>query len=104
MFIALYRWKLKKGQEVRFQEGWHRRTVEIYQKCGSLGSRLHKAEDGTWVGYAQWPSKEAWEAIGNVPIDDVEARTMMQESVEESYPSVLMEIVDDLLQKEKIKS
>lgn len=101
MFIALYRWKLKGGHEKRFQEGWHRRTEEIYRKCGSFGSRLHRAEDGTWVAYAQWPDRETWKRIGDAPVTDTEARVMMQESIEETYPDTYMEIVDDLLKTER---
>lgn len=99
MFIALYRWKLIEGQEERFQEGWHRRTQEIYRKYGSLGSRLHKAEDGTWVAYAQWPDKETWEAARGVAIEDAEAIEMMRDSIEMNYPDTYMQVVDDLLQR-----
>jgi len=97
MFIALYRWKLKDGLEEKFREGWRRRTQEIYSACGSLGSRLHRAEDGTWVAYAQWPDRRTWEAASAVPVTDAEASDMMRESVETSYPSVLMEVAEDLL-------
>ena len=67
MFIAIYRWKVIEGQEERFQEGWHRRTLEIYRQFGSLGSRLRRAEDGTWFGYAQWPDKSTWDAAWSQP-------------------------------------
>ena len=97
MFIALYRWKLREGQEEKFREGWRRRTVEIYRKCGSLGSRLHRAEDGTWVAYAQWPDKRAWEAAREVGVTDTEAPSMMKESIEVSYPQMLLEVADDLI-------
>lgn len=100
MFIALYRWKLKEGQEGRFQEGWRLRTLELYQLSGSLGSRLHRAEDGTWFGYAQWPDKIAWETAGNSPTTDVDARVMMLESIEHAFPDTYMIVVDDLLQIE----
>ncbi|MEW6732643.1 MAG: antibiotic biosynthesis monooxygenase [Acidobacteriota bacterium] len=102
MFIALYHWKLKPGQERRFQEGWHRRTQEIYQKCGSLGSRLHRGEDGTWYAYAQWPDKQTWEAAGKIPVEHREALVMMQESIEQTYPSIYLDVVDDLLQQTAI--
>jgi hypothetical protein len=97
MFIALYRWKIKEGFDSKFQEGWHRRTLEIYQKCGSLGSRLHRAEDGTWFGYAQWPDKATWETARDIPSTDAEARLMMRESIEHAFPDVYMSVVDDLL-------
>ena len=98
MFIALYRWKVVAGQESNFQEGWHRRTLEIYKRFGSLGSRLHQAEDGTWFGYAQWPDKAIWKAAWEFPTEDDEARSMMRESIEHADPDVYMTVVDDLLQ------
>ncbi len=96
MFIALYRWKLKERHEQMFREGWRRRTEEIYTKCGSLGSRLHRAEDGTWVACAQWPDRQSWEAARQVPVTDTEAPAMMKESIEASFPEMLMEVTDDL--------
>ncbi len=98
MFVALYRWKLKEGREEKFREGWRRRTEEIYRKCGSLGSRLHRAGDGTWVAYAQWPDRLAWEAARGVAVGDTEAPAMMKESIEESYPEMLLEVADDLFE------
>jgi heme-degrading monooxygenase HmoA len=98
MFIALYRWKVKEGREKNFMEGWHQRTKEIYQHCGSLGSRLHQAEDGTWVAYAQWPDRQTYNAAQSVPVIDAEARAMFRESIEESYADTYMNVIDDLLQ------
>lgn len=98
MFVALYRWDLKEGQEERFREGWRRLTAEIQERRGSRGSRLHRAEDGSWVAYAQWPDRQAWESAARVETVDVEALKMMRESVEVSHPPVLMEVVDDLLE------
>ena len=92
MFVALYRWKLTEGQEEKFREGWRRRTEEIYRKCGSLGSRLHRAGDGTWVAYAQWPDRRAWEAARQVAVIDTEAPVLMKESIEVSYPEMLLEV------------
>ena len=97
MFIALYRWGVKEGQEDRFREGWRRLTEEIYSRRGSHGSRLHRAEDGTWLAYAQWPDRQSWEASGGAVVVDVEASEMMSESIEVSHAPVLMEVADDLL-------
>ena len=97
MFIALYRWELKEGQEERFREGWRRLTVEIRERRGSHGSRLHRAEDGTWVAYAQWPDRRTWERATGVEAADGEALEMMRESIEVSHPPLLMEVSDDLL-------
>lgn len=100
MFIALYRWKVKEGHEKNFLEGWHRRTEEIYRHCGSLGSRLHQAEDGIWVAYAQWPDRRTYDAARSIPATDAEAPMMFRESIEESYPDIYMNVIDDLLQGE----
>jgi heme-degrading monooxygenase HmoA len=97
MFIALYRWKLIEGREELFQRGWHRLTEEFYKPRGSLGSRLHRAEDGTWIAYAQWPDKKTWEAGRAQEVLDTEALQMMRDSIEVSYAHTLMEVVDDLL-------
>ncbi len=100
MFIALYHWKVKESHEKNFLEGWHRRTEEIYQHCGSLGSRLHQAEDGTWVAYAQWPDRRTYDAAQSIPAIDAEARMMFRESIEEAYPDIYMSVIDDLLKAE----
>ena len=100
MFIAVYRWKLKEGREQIFREGWRRRTEEIYRRCGSLGSRLHRAEDGTWVAYAQWPDRRTWEDASRVTAADTDAVKLIRESVEMSHPALLMEVADDLLRRE----
>ena len=97
MFIALYRWAVREGQEERFREGWRRLTEEIHARRGSRGSRLHRAEDGTWVAYAQWPDRQTWESARGVEAADGEALEMMRGSIEVSHPPVLMEVSDDLL-------
>jgi quinol monooxygenase YgiN len=97
MFIALYRWKLKPEKENQFREAWSQVTLAIRDKCGSLGSRLHRSEDGTWVAYAQWPNKESWQS--ERPLDDsaVAARQRMRDAVEESLPSLYLTVSDDYL-------
>ncbi len=99
MFVVVYRWKIIEDKEEVFRQGWHRRTQEIYRRCGSLGSRLHKAEDGCWVAYAQWPDRETWESAARFEAEDEEAAQMMKDGVAERYPDIYMEVVDDLLQR-----
>ena len=100
MFIALYRWKVKAGHEKDFLECWHQITEGIYQRSGSLGSRLHQAEDGMWVAYAQWPDRQTYDAARNISVIDTEARKKFRESIEESLPDIYMNVTDDLLQAE----
>ncbi|BCL39341.1 antibiotic biosynthesis monooxygenase family protein [Nostoc sp. MS1] len=99
MFVVIYHWKIKAGQEALFQEGWHRMTEAIYRQGVSLGSRLHQAEDGTWFAYAQWPDKQAWEIDQQAPTPDAQAAQMMKDSIEERYPILKLQVVDDLLKQ-----
>lgn len=101
MFIALYRWKVKEGKEQQCRDGWHRGTETIYRDRGSLGSRLHLADDNIWYGYAQWSDRESYFAAANIPVTDKEGVQMFHDSVEEQYPVVYLEVTDDLLKTEK---
>lgn len=53
MTIFLYRWKIKPEKEQQFESSWAIVTKAILDECGSYGSRLHIAENGEYVGYAQ---------------------------------------------------
>ncbi|MFJ9825226.1 hypothetical protein ACIRSU_12750 [Streptomyces sp. NPDC101160] len=94
MFAVIYRWRLQPGLEEQFVEGWHRVTAAIRLRCGSYGSRLHQTDDGTWVAYARWPDAATRDRCGTV---DAEGLTMMREAVEERFPEIRMQIVDDML-------
>jgi heme-degrading monooxygenase HmoA len=96
MFTAIYRWRVKEGCEESFREGWRRATEAIYQTHHSLGSRLHQCEDGTWLGYAQWPDREQWEAMRNNSAADEEAFAMMSDSLEGSTEVICMTVIEDL--------
>jgi heme-degrading monooxygenase HmoA len=97
MFAVIYRWKVKPGSEAKFIEAWEVRTREIREEFGTAGSRLHQADDGTWIAYAQWPSRQAWEAAQNGPPGDSEARRVMHQAVESSETLFRMDLVKDLL-------
>jgi len=101
MFIAVYRWTVKQGMEDQFREGWRRGTVAIRRTHKSFGSRLHRTVTGDFVGYAQWPSREKWQAVfdAGFPHDDKEASAMFRDAIETSHgPELLMDVTDDLLE------
>lgn len=71
-------------------------TESIYRTRGSLGSRLHRAEDGTWLGYAQWPTEEAWrksQASGSA--NDSAGRKMSQGAT--LLSTERLSVVEDLI-------
>lgn len=63
VFCVIYRWKVAKKDETDFIRIWKGGTDEVYRLKGSLGSSLHKLSDGTYLAYARWPSRQAWEKM-----------------------------------------
>ncbi len=61
MFCVVYQWAVKPSKEKEFRETWCEITEAIFRQHGSMGSRLHKNYDGSFVAYAQWPSRELWQ-------------------------------------------
>ena len=57
-FVVLYRWKIAPAAEAAFVSGWTKTTERMHRDHVSLGSRLHRGDDGLWYAYAQWPSEE----------------------------------------------
>ncbi|GGS23105.1 antibiotic biosynthesis monooxygenase family protein [Streptomyces nojiriensis] len=94
MFAVIYRWRLRPGMEQQFADGWHRVTAAIHAQCGSYGSRLHRADDGTWVAYARWPDEAARERCA---APDPQGVAMMVEAIAERLPETRMQLVDDML-------
>lgn len=96
MFIILYRWRIKPEKEAQFIEAWSEITAFYRENFDSLGSRLHRGDDGIFYAYAQWNSVGQREkAFQNVP--DFESRGRMREAIEESFEEVRLEIVSDYL-------
>lgn len=104
MFVVVYRWAVKPGREQEFRKAWVDVTEANYKAYGSLGSRLHRNEDGDWVAYAQWPSRDAWEkAWKRGVLANPAASAIMKNCVEEKsaqeqfFPTLSLEVTDDLL-------
>ncbi|GAA3903789.1 hypothetical protein [Streptomyces lannensis] len=68
-------------------------TQEIHSRCGSYGSRLHRADDGTRVAYARWPDASARERCQGV---DPQALSSMREAIAASFPDIRCQLIDDL--------
>lgn len=96
MFVVLYRWRIKPELSGQFVENWSAITKFYLENCGSFGSRLHKGSDGLYYGYAQWPDALAREkAVLDVRLEL--ARLHMKDAVEETFPEVMFEVLEDHL-------
>lgn len=100
MFIVVYEFEVKSGYEEAFRKAWVAVTKAIYRNFGSLGSRLHKTEKANkYVGYAQWPSKKAWQTERNIVDSSYEqAFTEMRACLISSNVQYQLEVCDDYLQ------
>jgi len=97
MFAVLYRWKLKSGTEQKFREAWSSATEAIAARSGTGGSRLHRTDDGEFVAYAVWPSRQQWEDASKLPSANPEAGAKMRECIEHSISTTPLDVVEDLL-------
>lgn len=100
MFVVVYRWRVKAGSEGAFRAAWARLTDAIREKHGSLGSRLHVAVDGTFVAYAQWPSRARRDEAVERGSPDAEAGAQLKACIEERFPDLELEVDDDRLVKQ----
>jgi heme-degrading monooxygenase HmoA len=101
MFVVIYRWKIKPGSEERFRSAWSEATRAIALRYGALGSRLHRADDGDWLAYAQWPSRARWEAMRGGPPADAATAAEMRDCIEDGgespSPLFCLTVTDDYL-------
>lgn len=103
MFIVMFEFVPMPGKEADFLAAWPKVTQGIYLFKGSLGSRLHKNEDGQWIAYAQWPDRATWEHSEALRMrDDYESqRTRMHDALNLQDTRILykMDVVCDYLQR-----
>lgn len=99
MLVAIYQWRVKPGRETEFTQAWSKLTTIIYERQGSLGSRLHRTEDGHFLAYAQWPNLEAYNASDGVPSlpEEEHCRAILHDCSERLRPDIFMTVVQDQL-------
>lgn len=94
---AVYRWRVKPGMEAEFEDAWRSGTRAIHDRCGSFGARLHRAEDGSYVSYALWPSEEARQScMAEHDFSDA-GMDRMQAAVETRFETEILEVTADAL-------
>lgn len=103
MFVAAYWWKVHPGKEDQFRAAWRRGTALIQAKYGSLGSRLHRDDQGRFIGVAEWPDRATWQAAFDAKMvyDEPETRAAFVDAIADTArePLLLMEVTDDLLDR-----
>ena len=97
IFIAVYTWKIIPGKEIEFQNCWEKGTKIFRDEHKALGSRLHRSEDGTWMAYAQWPSREVYFSMRELSPEHAYYLARMRDCIEKSEPTIFYEVMADYL-------
>lgn len=97
MFVVLYRWRLLEGCEESFIKAWREVTEFYLENFDSLGSRLHKGDDGIWYAYAQWKTLEQRENASENSEAIGDAFEKMHVAIDERYPEIILDVQADLL-------
>lgn len=95
-FCVLYRARVHPDKDAQYIAAWSRLTRQLLEH-GSLGSRLHRGDDGLWYAYAQWPSAQARDAAFAASDIDAQTRADMADAIAEFFPEILLQPVEDHL-------
>ena len=99
MFCILYKFTMKSGCLDPFRHHWSAVTQWYYRNAGSLGSRLHRANTGEFVAYAQWQTRTQWEQQRDRSDAGLQQhRQAMRDACEQIEVLYQLDVVDDLLQ------
>ena len=96
MFIVLYRWKIKPEKEAQFINAWSEVTDYYRENFDSLGSRLHRGNDGIFYAYAQWKTVVDRENAFENAVK-LETGERMKDAIEERYEPIILEELSDYL-------
>ena len=101
MFCVLYKFTVKPGRDDQFRQHWLAVTQWYYRHAGSLGSRLHRANQSEYIGYAQWTSREQWASQRDRSDAALQRhRQAMRECCEEIEVLYELDVMDDWLQRD----
>ena len=101
MFCVLYTFTVTPSHEDQCRQHWLDVTKHLYQHAGSLGSRLHRASQVEYIGYAQWTSRDQWDQQRERSDAELQRhRQAMRECCEEIEVLYELDVTDDWLQRE----
>lgn len=92
MLSVILEFDVIEGKEHEFITAWTETTQVIYENFGSLGSRLHTSETGTYIAYAQWPDEDTYRKSGEWPEQLLPVREKMRATLKTGKPRVLHQL------------
>ena len=98
MRVIIYQFEVRENEDSNFISAWKELTELIFKHEGSLGSRLPKTDDNTYIAYAQWPDALTYENAGsNLPESANAIRQKMRNACESIKTLYELDVVEDLL-------
>jgi hypothetical protein len=95
MLAVVLEFDIIDGMEDEFRKSWIETTEIIYRNFGSLGSRLHRSDNGKFIAYAQWPNLSVYECDHDWAGDSKNARDNMRKCLKTGKPTVLHKLALD---------
>ncbi|MCW8090493.1 antibiotic biosynthesis monooxygenase family protein [Alteromonas sp. ASW11-130] len=94
MFVVMFEFVVKAGCEEQFLSAWPKTTQGIFLFKGSLGSRLHRDKNGSFIAYAQWPDEETYRHASEIEMSTEyeKQRQLMRESLNLESTKTLYEM------------
>ena len=105
MHAVIYRGFVYPEKEQEYIEAWQKIALYFIKHRGAIGSALHKTDQGEYIAYSRWPSKEvrdlSWQPSGNSNIFP-EINEMIETLIicvdkNQPYEEINMNIVEDFL-------
>ena len=97
MHVVIFRYRINPDKSEDFVSAWSRLAEVNRETFGTLGSRLHLADDGLYYAYSRWPERQTFEASQEKPAQTA-ARALMSSAITERLPPIRMDIKADFLE------
>ena len=97
--VVIHRYRVNPDKSDDFIAAWSRLAEVNREHSGTLGSRLHLADDGFYYAYSRWPTRAVFEASEERPAQTA-ARALMSSAIIERLPAIRMDITADVLEAE----
>lgn len=96
-FIILYRWEVRAGRTDEFVSAWEELIGLYRQLYGAVGGRLHCTDDGQWLAYTQWPTRDQYLLAMERGVPDPSVAERMNAAVSKRLDPVFLSLESDLL-------
>lgn len=90
--VVISRFRVNPEKSEDFVSAWSRLSEVNREHFGTLGARLHLADDGLYYSYSHWPNRQTFEKSQESPAPTA-ARALMSSAIVERLPPTRMDIL-----------